>query len=175
MILITTSRRPTRRIRTFCNELSATIPNSIRVNRGKMSLRDLAEYAIEEGFKRVFIVDRWKGGPGRLRLYMLGDEGIVQIPPQIYIKGIKLRREFKIGRKIIKSLAIIRSQISTEALKLTETLSRFFNIPLTDREEGYDAIIKIVKAEDQMLRLSFYQKVEIGPRIKISHMVWDLQ
>ena len=49
MILLTTSHRPTRRIRSLCNDLTRSIPNSIRVNRGKMNFFDVAAKAIELG------------------------------------------------------------------------------------------------------------------------------
>jgi len=92
VIIITTSRRPTRRIRTFCNDLARCIPNSMRINRGKLSREGLAEKAYELEADRVIIVDRWKGGPGKIELFNVR-EALVGVPPLIYIRGIKLQRE----------------------------------------------------------------------------------
>ncbi|RLI44046.1 Brix domain containing protein, partial [Candidatus Bathyarchaeota archaeon] len=81
MILLTTSRRPTPRIRTFCRDLARSIPNVVRVNRGKLSLDGVAERAIEFDADRVVIINRWKGGPGKIELFEVGQEGLVLVPP----------------------------------------------------------------------------------------------
>ncbi len=67
MILITTSRRPSRRTRRFCRELSAVLPHSFYVNRGKASLRTVVERAFVDGYSRVLIVGETKGNPSLMR------------------------------------------------------------------------------------------------------------
>ncbi|MEM4713464.1 MAG: hypothetical protein QXQ61_02820, partial [Candidatus Bathyarchaeia archaeon] len=102
MILLTTSRRPTKGIRTFCKDLSHTFPNILRINRGKLSLEDVTAKALELGAKKVVVIDRWKGGPGKIELYQL-DSRLQPIPPLIYLRSVKLRREFQTmprGRRI---------------------------------------------------------------------------
>ncbi|MFQ5836261.1 MAG: Brix domain containing protein, partial [Candidatus Bathyarchaeia archaeon] len=94
MTLLTTSRRPTPRIRTFCRDLARSIPNVVRVNRGKLSLDGIAEKALEFNADRVVIVDRWKGGPGKIEFFKIGQEGLVPVPPIMYVASIKLQREF---------------------------------------------------------------------------------
>jgi len=42
----------------------------------------------------VLIIDRWKGRPGRMRLFEV-KETLSQIPPQLYIRGVKFRRDFE--------------------------------------------------------------------------------
>ena len=69
MILLTTSRRPTGRMRAFCRDLANSIPDVVRVNRGKMSQDGVAEKAIELEANRVILVDRWHGGPGKINLF----------------------------------------------------------------------------------------------------------
>ena len=58
MILLTTSRRPTGAIRSLCRDFVNSIPDVVRVNRGKMSLDGIAEKAIEVEADRVVVVDR---------------------------------------------------------------------------------------------------------------------
>jgi len=180
MILITTSRRPTRRIRTFCRDLTRVIPNTVRTNRGKMNLEEVAEKAIEENLNRILIVDRWKGGPGRIRLYKIENEKIAQIPPQIYIRGIKLQREFRNGEKSLKSLVISLSpNESSDVVMLADAFSDFFNIPVMEINEvcsRYEAVMRICRQED-LISLSFFllpKMIEVGPRMTISHLVWNL-
>ena len=81
MILLTTSRRPTGRIRTFCRDLSNSIPDVVRVNRGKMSLDGVAEKAIEVEADHIIVVDRWHGGPGKINLFQLST-GLKPVPPR---------------------------------------------------------------------------------------------
>lgn len=182
MILITTSRRPTRPIRTFCKDLSHTFPKTLRINRGKLSLSDLAEKAMELGAEKLLIIDRWKGGPGKIELFKLEGGRLNPLPPLIYIRGVKLRREFTTmprGRRI-RSIAIdVSETISEEARKLRETFSNFFGIPYVSSRESlkdFDALM-LVKETPQGLIVTFNlmpEMVEIGPRFKISHLIWDL-
>ncbi len=98
--MITTSRRPTRRTRSFCKDLQVALPNAIRVNRGKMSLSDVALRALELGADRIILVSVYKGNPGRIRFFKVSSSEFIEIPPTINIAGIKLTREFNKSRRI---------------------------------------------------------------------------
>ncbi|MEM3788943.1 MAG: hypothetical protein QXN95_03645, partial [Candidatus Bathyarchaeia archaeon] len=147
MILLTTSRRPTKGIRTFCKDLSRMLPNILRINRGKLSLEGVAAKALELDAEKVVIVDRWKGGPGKIELYHV-DGKLQPIPPLIYLKSVKLRREFQTmpkGRRI-ESVAIASSpKQSQEITRLEKALSVFFGIPIVssrDECKGYNVIMQ---------------------------------
>lgn len=182
MILLTTSRRPTKGIRTFCKDLSYTIPNITRINRGKLSLEGLAAKALELNAEKVVIVDRWKGGPGKIELFRLEKEKLQPVPPLIYLRSVKLRREFGTmprGRRI-KSVAVLAAGPSNEIGKLEAALSNFFNIPVVKTWEdckAYNAIIQAKMSQAGEILVSFRllpENVEIGPRMRISHLIWDL-
>jgi len=183
MILLTTSRRPTRRIRTFCHDLSRSVPNSFIVNRGKMGLQELAQNAVERGLDGVIIIERWKGGPGRISLYKIGQRKLVQVPPQIYIGGIKLQREFKERETTVNSLMIGRQsdEPPSEIIRLSVALSDFLNIPFMSIDKvgsGFEAAVKVCHDDALLPYLSFFllpKIVEIGPRITISHLVWEFR
>jgi len=64
-ILLTTSRRPTNRIRSFCHDFASCLPNIVRINRGKLNLDGIVEKTLEINADRVVIIDRWKGGLGK--------------------------------------------------------------------------------------------------------------
>ena len=183
MILITTSRRPTRAIRTFCKDLSHTIPNTLRINRGKLSLEGVAGKALEVNAEKVVIIDRWKGGPGKVQLFITSREGLQPVPPLIYLRGIKLRREFpKVmpKGKRIRSIAIATMQgAPVEVKKLESAFSKFFGIPLIPHgaTEGFDAVMQIMPGQQDFLTFTFKlapEMVEIGPRMGISHLVWEV-
>jgi len=182
LILLTTSRRPTKGIRTFCKDLSHTLPNVLRINRGKLSLEGVAAKAIEFGAEKVVIVDCWKGGPGKIELYRVNGR-LQPIPPLIYLRGVKLRREFQTmprGRRI-KSVAIAASpKPSQEVSRLEKAFSDFFGIPIISREDkygGYNALMLIATNPVGEIVTTFRllpENLEIGPRMRISHLIWDL-
>ena len=94
MILITTSRRPTRRVRTFIKELERMIPDSRRIQRGKLSLQGLRDYMILHGFDRLIIVDTWKGNPGRIQFFTL-EEGRLKRRVTMYLKSLSMQIDVK--------------------------------------------------------------------------------
>jgi U3 small nucleolar ribonucleoprotein protein IMP4 len=184
VILLTTSRRPTKAIRTFCKDLSHIIPRTIRINRGKLSLKEVAEKALESNAEKIIMVDRWKAGPGKIQFFKIERVNLKPTPPLIYLMGVKLRREFAEaplkGRRI-KSIFIAASSASPEVEKLERALSKFLEVPLisidSPYKEGFDALIEVGK------ELSGYITVkvrlipdlfEVGPRMNISHIIWKL-
>ncbi|MCX8171425.1 MAG: hypothetical protein N3E47_05580 [Candidatus Bathyarchaeota archaeon] len=185
MIILTTSHRPTRRVRSLCNDLASSIPGLIKVNRGKMGLIDVAEKTICAGSEKFIIVDRWKGCPGRIRFYKIFDREIREEPPRIYISGVKLRREFKTPcygiREKINSLFLNASKpLNRERELFRSKLSEILEVPMLKMEGeslNYQAYMHVDAGEDCWAYISFFLlpgKVEVGPRIKVSHAVWDL-
>ncbi|HDI86130.1 MAG TPA: hypothetical protein ENF83_01820 [Candidatus Korarchaeota archaeon] len=93
MILITTSRDPSQRTRTFIRDLSHVIPRAVRVNRGKKSLDDLRVEALRHGLSRVLVVTERKGNPGGLRFYEASVATIRPAAAHVVLEGVTLRRE----------------------------------------------------------------------------------
>jgi rRNA maturation protein Rpf1 len=161
------------------------LPNVLRVNRGKLSMEEVAEKALKFNAGKAAIVDRWKGGPGKIQLFRVGEKGLEGIPPIIYLKAVKLRRNFgeamPRGRRI-KSLAMVRFDKNfLEIERLENALSRFFGIlPISFEEASSgdcDAVMQIVRDKLGRPIIMFRlipELVEVGPRIVISHLVWDL-
>lgn len=180
MILVTTSRRPTGRIRTLCNDLARSIPEAVRVNRGKMNVDGIAEKALEIEADRVVVVNRWRGGLGKIEFFKAGSEGLTPVFPVLYIASIRLQRELdvKIGR--VQSLAAtISPEGSPEATKTAESLADFFNIPLLPKEKApmkHRASMHFSSDASRRTQVTFMllpKFIEAGPRIIISHAVWE--
>lgn len=184
MLLLTTSRRPTPRIRTFCRDLACSIPNVVRINRGKLSLDGIVEKTLELNANQVIIVDRWKGGPGKIELFKIGQEGLVPVPPIMYVSSIKLRREFDRAKtKPVRSLIITTSsENSNEIIRIARSLSNFLNVPRSQMDKA------VLKSKTSMhistnglhrtqvtFMLLLPENVEIGPRITLSHVVWEIK
>jgi rRNA maturation protein Rpf1 len=157
------------------------MPSLIKLNRGKMSLYEIAEKAAELHAEKIVIIDRWKGGPGRIRFYKIGRNIMSQVRPQIYICGVKFQREFKGFKRVspVNSLFIDETDDSDREVKrLKEELSSFFSIPLVNRinaEAKYSVAMHFSVDVSGHIKISFYSlpgSVEIGPRITVSHVVW---
>uniref|UniRef100_A0A7J3KG41 Probable Brix domain-containing ribosomal biogenesis protein n=1 Tax=Staphylothermus marinus TaxID=2280 RepID=A0A7J3KG41_STAMA len=109
LILVTTSREPSRRTRSFIKELSQTLPYTRVFNRGKRTLVEIARLAAGHNAKFVMIVYEWKANPRRILLYRLNPllvsssidtDQIYRIFASLTISGVKLARESSIGCRI---------------------------------------------------------------------------
>jgi rRNA maturation protein Rpf1 len=170
-------------VRTLCHDLAQSIPNIVRINRGKLNLDGIAEKALEFNADRVIIVDRWKGGPGKIKLFQAGPEGLVLVPPLIFVRGIRLQRELKgVRTKPVRSLTITTShEKSPQVAKIAESLSRFLNVPASTTDAAasrYEAAMHVSSRASAQIQITFMllpQAMEIGPRITVSHVVWEVQ
>lgn len=64
-MLITTSRKPSQRTRSFCKSL-ANVLDVKSINRGKMSIRDVLVKSSELGSSKIMLVSEMKGNPNKI-------------------------------------------------------------------------------------------------------------
>lgn len=177
-VLLTTSRRPTSTVRVFCKDVLYTLPNIIRVNRGKLSLEGVAEKALVLEAENVMIVDGWRGGLGKIRFFQILQERLAAVPPTIHVRGVRLRKdlgETRVKMRRIKSVAIATSPGgNSEVKRLENVLSSFFGFSIISLNElsnsGYEAVIQVSKSVDGAT-VTFKllpELVEIGPRVKVA-------
>ncbi len=181
MILLTTSRRVTGAIRTLCRDLANSIPSVVRVNRGKMSLSGIGERAIQLEADRAIVVDRWRGRPGRITLFKLAQTGLKIVPPIMLIAGFRLRREFKEEIRRIQSSSItVNPEDSPELKKTADFLSQFFDLPVVSVDEAAmknKISMHLSFSSSEHPQITFVlprERVEIGPRITLSKLVWEV-
>ncbi len=180
-ILLTTSRSPTPRIRTFCNDLARVILGVVRVNRGKLSMDGVAEKALEYDADRVVIVDRWHGGPSKIGFFQVGASGLVSVSLILHVAGIRLQREFGHTRlRPTRSVAIvIPSKGNEEIVKVANSLSSFFNVPaflVNEKPCKYPMEMRVSYDATRRIQVTFVdtlQNVEVGPRITLSQVIWE--
>jgi len=181
LILLTTSRRPTGGIRTLCRDLANSIPDVVRVNRGKMSLDGIAERAIEREADRVVVVDRWRGGPGKINFFQIAPTGLKPVPPLMLIAGVRLRREFKDETRRVRSSVITMEPEDTPELeRIAGCLSQFLDLPLLSVDEAagkFGASMHFSFDSSRRLQFTFillHRMIEIGPRVTLSKLVWEV-
>lgn len=98
MMLISTSRRPSTRTRSFVKELLGVIPLSFQVTRGKKSVEELKDIAVLKGCRRLMIVESKDGNPSALSFMYIDKKdwkwlGVIDI-------SVSLRREMNINNKL---------------------------------------------------------------------------
>jgi rRNA maturation protein Rpf1 len=112
-LIITSSREPSRRTRSFINELVDSVPHAIRFVRGKATLQDLKLYSERHGAYGVLIVYEKKANPSALVYYTGGREGLTR-EILIRIKSVRLRRETPTSQK---PLGVTRLILNLEMIK----------------------------------------------------------
>jgi rRNA maturation protein Rpf1 len=178
--LLTTSRQPTGRIRAFCRDLVDSIPQVIRINRGKMSQDSIIEKAITFNADRVIIVERWNEGFGKINFFQISSSRrLIQFPPLILISEINLRREMNIRTIYERSSVITMEPADLSILQRTAgCISKFLGLPIL-------SLYQEVKNHHVSMHFSINSKkcvqvtymllsrmFEIGPRFSISQIIW---
>jgi rRNA maturation protein Rpf1 len=168
-------------MRTFCRDLANSIPDVVRVNRGKMSLDGVAEKAIELEADRTVIVDRWHGGPGKIGFFQVSSNGLEPVPPLMLMSGIRLRRELEEGAKrVCSSVITVEPEASPELKRFAGQMSKYFGLPILSLDEaadGHRASMHFSFDSSRRIQITFMllsRMVEIGPRVTISKLVWEV-
>jgi rRNA maturation protein Rpf1 len=183
-VLLTTSRNPTESIRTLCRDISRTFPNVLRINRGKLSLEGVAEKTWECEAERAVILDRWEKGFGKIEFFAVGQSGLTHLQPTVCLSGVRFRRELCLmpkGTKIESAAIAVSSKGNCETKRFENVLSEVFNFPLLSLEEAvnrsYDIAIQVLSETSKRMAITSIlipEQIEIGPRMEISHLVWEL-
>jgi len=107
--------------------------------------------------------------------------GLISVPPLMYVAGVRLRREFEAKTKQVRSLVVtMEPENPTETVRIAEQLSDFFNLPRLSIDEAatkYQASMHVSLDASWHTQITFMflpQMVEIGPRITLSKLVWEV-
>jgi rRNA maturation protein Rpf1 len=180
LILLTTSRRPTGRIRSFCRDLVYSIPQILSINRGKMSLDGIAEKSLEIKADHVIVVDRCRNGFGQINLFQVSSKGLHPVEPIMHLSDICLRRELKVEiRRFRSSVVTVESKTSINLKRAAKHISQFLNLPLMSVDEAIEqhrASLHFMFDSSGYIKATFMildGMVEIGPRLNVSKLTWE--
>ncbi|ABM80434.1 Brix domain-containing protein [Hyperthermus butylicus] len=147
-ILVTTSHRPTQRIRSFVKDLASVLPNAVKINRGKATMRDLYYEAASIGANRVVIVAGWKGNPGSINVYEPVEPPDMELKliARLLLRGVRLSRETPGAQRSYgtSSLGVYVESGSQELAVLADTLIRAFNAKLILDLERAHRVVDVV-------------------------------
>ena len=177
-VIVTTSHRPSQRVRSFAKDLASVLPEAVRINRGKATLQDLYYEAYARGAERVVVVGMKKGNPGVLRIYkpgMVPEEGL-QLISTISLAGVRLRRETPGSQRVfrVKTLGLDARKVSSEeAARVVDVLSKSFLAKIVLGEDQWERFDVVAVAEEKKghLELTFicpHTRRICGPTLRIT-------
>ncbi|OPY24364.1 MAG: putative Brix domain-containing ribosomal biogenesis protein [Methanobacterium sp. PtaU1.Bin242] len=172
-MLITTSRKPSQRTRTFSRSLDRVF-NSKYINRGKMSIRDVLIKSSTMGFNKTAVISEMKGNPSRIDIYSHDGDPILSLDITVSIsssrgriKKDKLHLGWEIEelgkdlkKKIISLLEIPEKKKLSKGLgreEIDDIDSRSNLLLIKKGEKGSKAAVEFYDGEGQ----------KTGPRIFI--------
>ena len=130
-ILVTTSHRPSQRVRSFVKDLASVLPNAVRRNRGKATMRDLYYEAVSIGANRVVIVGGRKGNPGVISVYEPSEppEEELKLLARLSLLGVRLSRETPGAQRSYRasSLGVYVDSSSADLSMVGDLLIKLFN------------------------------------------------
>jgi len=174
MMLITTSRRPSRRTRSFIRDLFRVIPGSKRVNRGKSNISDLCLKALREGLNRVLIVETKYGNPSAFIFILVNPDKTYKHLSEVTIRSVTLRREMTSKRvPNIEGLCLAFLEQAPPQNEIIEALRIGFGVDtvhrISDIEDLKGEVEEDVAFVISSSRSTFYYVptgMELGPRMK---------
>ncbi len=95
MIVVTTSRSPSQRTRSFVKELVAVIPGAHRFTRGKYTISELGYVASRIGAGYVWVVYEKRGNPSAIKVYSVDvlSPSMLLEHRLVLLHGVSLSRE----------------------------------------------------------------------------------
>ncbi len=156
-MIITTSRKPSRRSRTLGRDLERVL-GGVYVTRGKASYDVLVDKARRDGEYKIVVISDIHGNPGKIQVINLTEDDWSWDPLIINISGVSLQREvlseqeLKLKKVTFRDLAVVN--------ETKHDIVSYFGL-----EPNPESRNKIIVKDDV---LTFYMgSREVGPRIKI--------
>jgi rRNA maturation protein Rpf1 len=179
VIGLTTGRQSNQRLNSLLKDLAHAIPKARIVRRGKSSLDDLGRRLFEEGIECVLVLQRWHGGPGRIDFLKVEANSLTQHPPSMMLKAVKLRREYSQRANRAAQAITCDTKVSPATRRFAHQLSQV--LELTESAMPASPEIKSSFHVSEMQGGSLLLTVtsppaekDVGPRLVISRLIWDL-
>ena len=180
LIVLTSSRDASVRMRQFLNELELAIPNTVKVNRGRSSIIEVAGKALSLGADRILYIGSRGGNPGFIRFLRIR-EGVIEVMPYlIRIFGVKLLVDMPVN-VVVKRRARSGVVVSLrDYAEVMDVLSEQLGLPgmrVYDFESikgMYDTILLIHRVDNayELQVLNGRDLGPYGPFMRISDVIY---
>ncbi len=177
ILLITTSRRTSNRVRSFARDLSSVLPGTERFNRGGMGLSELTSRIRQSGAQAALIISIWRGNPGEMTILSAEGDEIIKLR----LESALLRREIDssnkgrvgsiegIGVKIGSSERVWN--LARDFATLLSLNIKEYSDPAESRTNKNRTFLWFEDAPAEKILWTHYNTndlTEIGPRIRVS-------
>ncbi len=172
MIVLTSCRRPTQRIRSFIKDLSNLHPTTRLLTRGKMGLGDLVAAARSLGSDHVAIVSRWMGGPGRIEFMKLDSPTRPEVT--LYLKAVKLRREYGTRHSCKPIVLTLPVHARSDTTRFARWYAELFEMRASEElSDSSNASIQISEKPNTIEVTVISPSGETGPSYSIGRIDWE--
>ena len=165
MIVITTSRKPSQRTRSFTNDLARVLSGRI-LTRGKTPLREILN-----SYPKIILIEEYKGNPGKIKFYNIAKGKLL-----ILFISTKLQREV-CNREIENPECRINMEFFGKTIRYKDLFYSFFeDIVILDGESPFRMSFeehswKNNKGRDTLFHIQFYRiNKKIGPLIFVKSL-----
>lgn len=158
-------------MRTLCNDLQKVIPDTVRINRGKLSIEGISKKALEIGANKMIMVERWKGEPQKIILFNLSVNSTPFLT--LHLTGVKTQKEIGCGKTALKGLIITVEKNASLSIKhLANRFSKFLCVPLREKTKMNSDVVSAHFSNFKIneCKISFKTPPpveEIGPILKV--------
>ncbi len=171
-LIITTSREPSRRTRSFVKDLVLAVPHSIKLNRGKSTLYDLRDIMVNEGAYGLVMIYEKKANPSALVYYEAAGVELKKVY-LLKITSVRLGREIRdyqkpLGiRTLVINVANIEEGLPSQA---AEALVRILKPTIYHNEPPHRSIEIVITGGESEVGVTFIctsSDRPCGPSFKI--------
>lgn len=173
--VISTSLRPSRRMRTFGRELANALIGGCYITRGKKGVLDLKGLALSLKASRLIVVQARKGNPSRLDFYDVTSRD-VPLLGSLLVSGVKLVREQKHTTKApSKTKLVVHYEVETAPSEVRRTMMLIPTLfDLEVNTVGDERWIMKISWTSKGLQVSFVDReaaLSFGPVIRVRSVV----
>lgn len=173
--VISTSLRPSRRMRTFGRDLARALINGYYITRGKRRILDLKGLALSFKASRLIVIQAKKGNPSKLDFYDATSRD-VPLLGSLLMSGVKLVREQKhTTRAPSKARLVVHYEVETappEAKRIMMLIPTLFDLEVNT--SGDERWVMKISWTNRGLEVSFIDRETIssfGPLIRVRDVV----
>jgi hypothetical protein len=179
VIGLTTGRQTNQRLNSLLKDLVYSVPRARVIRRGKSSLDDLGWRLFEEEFEYVMILQRWHGGPGRIDSFKVESRGLARLAPSVLLRAVKLGREYAHPGKHAAEAVTYDAKVSGPTRRFVRHLSTILglaesNVPTSSEVKSTFHVSEIGDGSILLALTSPPAQQEVGPRLVVSRLIWDL-
>ena len=164
-ILVTTSRRPSPRVRSLVKDLAGTIPGAFKFTRGHYSMEELAREVILAGGDRIVVVGERRGNPGIIRVYDVRGDLSTRNIVSFIVKGVALSRELRRPLPSKADVLVVDAEPGI-AEEFAEAFMIAFHAKLMEGRDPVMARIRGVNERTVLVEFEWRERL-VGPRLKL--------